>query len=129
MEQVYAQALFKMVEGGMEPKKAVTAVRERLIAEGREGLMSRIARAFSHIAQREMQKSGLVLTLAREKDSHAAHKEAKKFLDEMGASAKDLTTRIDETQIGGWRLEGREHLIDASYKKYLLSLYARATNS
>ncbi len=129
MEQAYAQALFKMVEGGMEPKKAVAAIRERLIAEGREELLPRIARAFSRIAQREMQRNGLVLTLAREKDARAAHKEAKKFLDGMGASAKDLTTRIDETQIGGWRLEGREHLIDASYKKHLLSLYARATNS
>ena len=82
MEQTYAQALFKMVEGGMDVKKAVAAIRERLIAQGREGLMSRIARAFSRIAQREMQKSGLVLTLAREKDSRAAHKEAEKFLDD-----------------------------------------------
>ena len=38
-----------------------------------------------------------------------------------------MKVRVDDSLIGGWRLEGRERLIDASYKELLLSIYNRAT--
>src|SRR3989338_7653539 len=127
MEQSYAQALWKMVEGGMTPAKAVRALQETLKVHGREALLPRIASAFARIAQRETKRSDVVLTLAREKDGRHAHKEIKEMLTRMGVTSKDLKTQIDDTLIGGWRLEGKETLVDASYKNQLLELYNRVT--
>jgi len=136
MESAYAQALWKMVEGGMTPAKAVRALQETLKTHGREALLPRIASAFARIAAREAKRTGVVLTVAREKDERRARSEAKKYLESMdiksaqGGSAlgRDLKTQVDDTLIGGWRLEGRETLTDVSYKKALLDLYVRVTS-
>jgi F0F1-type ATP synthase delta subunit len=128
METAYAQALWKMVEGGMTPAKAVHALRDTLKAHGREALLPRISTAFARIAEREAKKTSVVLTVAREKDERRAHRDIKGLLSQLGVEAKDLKTQVDDTLIGGWRLEGREHLADASYKKQLLELFSRATS-
>ena len=136
MQEAYAQALWKLVEGGMTPTKAVRALQETLKTHGREALLPRIASAFTRIAEREAKRSDVVLTVAREKDIHRARLEAKKYLEGMDAKSarggsalgRDLKTQVDDTLIGGWRLEGRETLTDASYKKALLDLYTRVTS-
>lgn len=127
MEIAYAQALWKMVDGGMTPAKAVRALHETLKMHGREALLPRIASAFVRIAERETKRTDVVLTVAREKDERRAHKEVKEILTRMGVETKDLKTQVDDTLIGGWRLEGREQLVDASYKSQLLELFNRAT--
>lgn len=127
MEQAYAQALWKMVEEGVEPKEAVAKLREVLARHGRETLLPRIGRAFARIAARERAKSAVVLSVAREKDARNAKQEAAGVLRELAAGAEDVEIRVDDSLIGGWRLEGRERLVDASYKKSLLSIYNRAT--
>ena len=127
METAYAQALWKMVEGGMTPVKAVRALQETLKTHGREALLPRIGSAFARIAERESKRNDIVLTVAREKDERRAHKETKELLSAMGIETKDLKTQVDDTLIGGWRLEGREQLVDASYKNQLLELFNRAT--
>ena len=127
METAYAQALWNMVGGGMKPGVAVHSLREMLMRQGREHLLPRIARAFARLAARDQQKNQIVLSIAKEKDAGAARRAIKGTLAEMNVSAKDVTTAVDETLIGGWRLEGREHLVDASFKKYLLDVYNRVT--
>ncbi len=119
----------KMIVKGMSSKEAVEAVRRLLVRTGRETLLPKIGRAFERIAHRERSKSEVVLTIARAADQRAAEKESSAALSNMKLSAKDVVTQIDESLIGGWRIEGREHLVDASFKKYLLSLYNRATQS
>lgn len=133
MEQHYAQALWKMVEGGqgkdsMSPHKAVSSLKEVLEREGRIALLPRIARAFERIAAKESNTSTMVLTVAREGDERAAKTAAKSVLAQLGADGSDLETQVDDTLIGGWRLEGRSVLIDESYKKRLLDLYARVVS-
>ncbi|MEK7156493.1 MAG: F0F1 ATP synthase subunit delta [Patescibacteria group bacterium] len=127
METAYAQALWKMVEEGMTPAKAVRALEVTLKVHGREALLPRIASAFVRLAERETKRSDVVLTVAREKDERRAHKEIKEMLTRMKVESKDLKTQIDDTLIGGWRLEGKETLVDASYKNQLLELYNRVT--
>ena len=74
-----------------------------------------------------MGKNGITLTVAREKDERSAKSAVKDVLADMNASTKDVSVKVDESLIGGWRLEGREMLVDASWKKSLLSIYNRAT--
>ncbi len=129
MEIAYAQALWKLIQNGKKPKEAVRALHEMLVRLGRVSLLPKIARAFGRIAERAQSQSGVVLSIAREKDERSAHKAVKGILSEMDVDAKDVTTQVDETLIGGWRLEGKEKLVDASFKKYLLQMYNAATTS
>lgn len=130
MEQAYAQALWKMIDDGMDHTKAVKSLHEILVAKGRAVLMPRIAKAFERIAAREIARSGMTLSVAHAKDESHAKTAAKKALEAMHVEApKHLHLKVDETLIGGWRLEGAGHLIDASYKKQLLSLYSAATKA
>jgi F0F1-type ATP synthase delta subunit len=129
MERNYAHVLWRLAGQGMEPAKAVRALYEYLKTNGREALMPRIATAFERLAAREDQKNTVTLSVAHEKDAPAAKVEAKELLAMLNLAAEDVAVRIDDSLIGGWRVEGREHLVDASFKKQLLSLYNRATQS
>lgn len=111
----------------MSPQKAVHAMRDILKIHGREALLPRIARAFARIAEREARRNDVILTIAREKDERPAQKAVAGLLSVMGIEAKDLKTQIDDSLIGGWRLEGKEQLVDASYKSQLLALFNRVT--
>src|SRR3989338_7805840 len=123
METAYAQALWRMVTDGKTPHAAVDALRTLLTREGREALLPRIARAFERLAEREMHKTDMILTVAREKDERAAKQKAKVILAKLKIETDDLKTRVDDTLVGGWRLEGRGMLVDASYKTQLLDMY------
>ncbi|HTR18796.1 MAG TPA: F0F1 ATP synthase subunit delta [Candidatus Paceibacterota bacterium] len=123
MEKSYAQALWQLVEEGMEPKKALHALVESLKVRGREALLPRIARAFERLATREMKKNAIIVSVAREKDTHKAKREVKAILEEIGADSKNLDVQLDESLIGGWRLEGKGVLVDKSFKKSLLDMY------
>jgi len=129
METAYAQALWKMVEGGMSPAKAVHALRDLLKARGREALLPRIGRAFARIAEREGKRTGVTLSVAREKDERDAKNAVKEILAKLDVEPKEVSIQVDESLIGGWRLEGRECLVDASYKRVLVDVYNAATRT
>ncbi|HUO50055.1 MAG TPA: F0F1 ATP synthase subunit delta [Candidatus Paceibacterota bacterium] len=128
MEKAYSQALWEMVERGMEPRAAVRALHESLKARGRDALMPRIAIAFERLAARENEKNSTTLIVAHAKDAHPHSREIKEVLDEIGVHPSDVRISVDPRMIGGWRLEGRGRLIDASHKKYLLDMYNRAVS-
>lgn len=127
MADSYARALWEMVARGMPPKKAVRALYDSLALRSRTDLIPRIAKAFARLAARHRRKENVVLTVAREKDERKAIAAAKELLERIGAVRSDVEMRFDDALIGGWRLEGRECLVDASYKRYLLDMYSRAT--
>jgi F0F1-type ATP synthase delta subunit len=127
MERMYAQALWEMAEKGMEPKKAVSALYEHLKLRGREALMPRIAKAFERLAARDDGKNTVTLTVAHEKDAHKAKSHIRDMLKKFQVAEADVAIRLDGSLIGGWRLEGKESLVDASFKKSLLEMYNRAT--
>lgn len=125
MENSYAQALWRMIEAGTQPKKAVRALYDQLCARGRQTLMPKVARSFERLAARDRGRNGVVLSVAATKEARSALTQTKKLLRDLDVGAKAVTTHVDETLIGGWRLEGRERLVDASFKKYLLDMYNR----
>ena len=109
--EAYAQALWQTIQRGTAPKKAIAS------------LLPRVGRAFTRIALREAKRTDITLSVARLKDTRAAKQSVKKLVSELRVEASDVKTAVDEHLIGGWRLEGRGTLVDASYKKHLLSLY------
>ena len=128
MEKAYAQALWQLIEGGMEPSKAVHAIHTQLEAQGRQELMPRIARAFERLAERVHARDTVTLTVADKAHEHTAHKAATATLKDLGIDAAEIETRVDHSLVGGWRIEGREHLVDASHKKHLLAIYHATTS-
>lgn len=127
MPHQYAHALWRSVERGMAPKKAVEALRTILQDSGKTALLPRIARELSRLAQERERKQTIVLSIAKDSDERTALAEVSELLEAVGADKSDIETRVDESLIGGWRFEGREMLVDASYKKQLLSMYNAAT--
>ena len=128
MENGYAQALWNIIRGGMEPTKAVHALHEQLKKSGRVSLAPRIARAFERIAARDRAHTAVVLTVADKKHEHTARTQAAAS-SKIDLTEKNVEVSIDPTLIGGWRLDARETLIDGSYKKHLLAIYRAATNA
>ena len=126
MENVYAQALWRAIEGGAKPHEAVQRMHESLERMGRLGLWPKIARAFSRLAQTRKSESEMTITVADTAHEHKMRNDAFAALVDLGIDAGNIETRVDPSIIGGWRLEGRGHLIDASYKNYLLDMYNRA---
>ena len=133
MEKAYAQALWTIIQkgpkAGMPPADAVRKLHDMLKVEGRVALMPRIAKAFARIAAQERDRSAVTLTVADAKHEHAALKSAGAAIEKLGLGRDEVAVNVDETLIGGWRLEGREALIDESYKKHLLAIYTAATHS
>ena len=111
---MYAQALFHLMQKGTDPKDAVAKVHAALEARGRVALLPQIARAFRRLAEREARKNHSTLTVANKQDE----KEAR-----VKSGAKDAELVVDENVIGGWRLEDKERLVDTTFRKQLLSIY------
>ena len=128
METAYAQALEKMIENGKKPKEAVRALYENLRRLGRASLFPKIGRAFERIAQRNHARNAIILSVAQAKEERAAQKAARTILSGMDFQDAAVTTHVDESLIGGWRLEGRERLMDNSYKRHLLDIYRTVTS-
>lgn len=124
MENSYATALWKMIGAGTAPNRAISTLREHLALRGRLALLPRIARAFARHATREQAKNTLTLSVGAA-GAAEAKREAEAVLSGMHIAEHDVETVVDETLIGGWRLEGREYLYDMSYKKFLLGMYNR----
>ena len=114
----YAQAIWKSVEKGADPHAVVASVHKKVLEEGRGDIMPKILNAFKRLAERESARNRTQVFVAREKDGKQA------FIESRVAEA-DIV--IDETLIGGWRLEDKERLVDASYKSMLLKMYNQVT--
>ena len=121
--EAYAQALWQIISAGGKPKSAVASLCEVLAAHGRSALLPRIGRSFARIALQETQKNSVVLTVAHEKDVKSAQKEIAVLLEARKIEKEDVKTAVDSNLSGGWRLQGRGELVDASYKKHLISIY------
>lgn len=124
MEQAYAQALKELIDSGKSPKQAVALIKNTLEARGRGGLLPRVGHAFARLMAREERKNGITLFIAETRDEKKAQKEASAFIPKD----QEVSVQIDDSLIGGWRLEGGGQVVDMSFKKQLLSLYNHATN-
>lgn len=119
MDKAYASALWVALQKGMDPKEAVRSLHDSLARRGRASLLPQIGRSFERIAMREMQKKRSQLVVADARHEKNARKES---------GGKDAELVVDASLIGGWRLEDKETLKDASWKSALLSIYGTVTN-
>lgn len=129
MPEMYAEALWQAIERGTKPKNAVESLSLLLEREGRMNLLPRIKGALARIASREASRRNISLSVAREKDIRSALKEVAPLLVQMEAARDGVVTNVAPELIGGWRLEGRNQLVDKSFKNQLLSIYKNVIHS
>jgi F0F1-type ATP synthase delta subunit len=129
MDKVYAQALWHVIKDGEDPAKAISSLHGVLVRRGHTGLLHKIAHAFKQQVAHVEQRNTVTLLVADKKDETQAKREAATSLVKLQLEDRHVITRVDHTLIGGWRTEGREHLVDASYKKFLLEIYESATKN
>lgn len=129
LQDTYATVLMRLVGKGQNPKDAIHSLSEVMARRGHSALLPKVTRAVARIAERAKRTQGVVLTIANKKDENNAKHEIASILKDMGIQEEDIETRVDETLIGGWRLEGRERLIDASHKNALLTMYEKITRA
>jgi F0F1-type ATP synthase delta subunit len=115
----YAHALMRLMEKE-KPAEAVKKLHALLEREGRANLMPAIGRAFERLAAKKQNQERATLTVAHAKDEAKARKES---------GAKDAELVLDETIVGGWRLEAEGELQDASWKTSLLTIYQNVTRA
>lgn len=116
--EMYAQALLTLIKNGENPKEVIARMHAALFAKGRAALLPRIVRSFSRLAHQDMRRHRSILYFAKSAEEKSAR---------AGARAPEAKAVVDETLIGGWRLEEGERLTDVSWKKHLLELYTRIT--
>lgn len=123
MERAYAQALWRTIEGSEKPDLALKRLREVLAKHGREALLPKIAVAFKRLAERASANETRLLVA----DEHHAKSAVKEMVTLLNREDGDVRVCVEPSLIGGWRLEERERVVDASFKNHLLSIYNQVT--
>jgi F0F1-type ATP synthase delta subunit len=117
----YSVGVLELIQEGMSPETALEKLRAMLSSRGHERLYPKILRELLTEATHAQSRSTATLTVARKDDSHALQTDIEKALHTLGATEHNVV--VDETITGGFIAEAKEHRIDQSYKKSLLTLY------
>ncbi len=118
--EVYAKAMFALSSAGKNASDVVSGAVKSLKARGALGLLPKVLSAYERLVERAGTQ-GAVLTVARETDKSGA-------LDASNAES-DIEVKVDESIIGGYRLESKGKLVDNSFKLQLLQVYRNATKA
>ncbi len=123
----YTTAVLELLGEGKTPESVIKRLKESLTRKGHTRLLPRILKRL--LIRIEAEEGALVpqVTLAKAKDENA-HKEKITHLLESLSTNSDYTLTIDETIVGGVVVKHEDKIIDASYKKQLLTLYRTLTS-
>jgi len=122
--RAYAHALLRATEGvsDEEGERIVERLLGLLPRRGHRELLPRIVREYERLARAFARRDKPVMRVARAGEGAALRSRAARHLQSWGA--KDTPTEeVDETLVGGYRLEYRGNVADASYKRMLIDLY------
>jgi len=86
------------------------------------GLLPKILTILEHAINRDKSQKA-TLVLARDSDKDKILEAVGDDFGKISTLKEDLNIKIDESIIGGYRLETSGDLIDESYKSRLLSIY------
>ena len=96
-----------------------------LTARGHLKLLPHIQSALQRISQARERRENIRVS-TRSPEAHRRFRGSiETYVKEFGGQNTDVEEIIDENIIGGFRIEGKDHLVDASYRKMLLELYKK----
>ena len=118
--KLYAKALKEVLSEGFNVDKAIANFIAMLKRRGALRLLPKIALEFESIEKRtEAYKP--TLSVARDSDFAKA-------VNDAGVDKSSVAKNVDETLIGGYKIEQNGTLVDTSYKRALLDIYRKITN-
>jgi len=117
---VYAKAMLELAKSGKSDDDIVKGLLKSLKARGSLALLPKVANAYTRLLNKDS-SARPVLTVARESD-------VKEALSLSGTDA-GIDIKIDDSIIGGYRLEEGGKLLDNSFKAKLLQAYRSATKA
>lgn len=116
----YAEALIAVLNAGHDPKQTLARLDEVLARRGHMKLKPAILR---HTYIRLQERTAAArLSVAVKEDAVKYTKEAESFLRDRDIAGSPEVV-VDETLIGGFKLEGGNTSLDRSYKRALIDLY------
>lgn len=121
----YSKAVSELIRDGMTFDTALTNLKRMLQARGHTRLYRKILTLLIIDSEKEEKENAVTLILAHKEDEAKYSKEIKEART-MG-NTETHQTRIDQTIIGGFIIQGGQQRIDQSYKRRLLTLYRSLT--
>ncbi len=115
-----AHALKNAISDGLNVDTAVKNFIAALKRRGMLNILPKVLLQLQHIEDRASTCKPS-LSVAKEADYKSA-------LKEFGANEADVTKNIDNTLIGGYKLEKDGKLTDTSYKRQLLDIFYKIKN-
>lgn len=121
----YAEALYQLTQDEKDSSKVVGNLIALLQKKGHMKLLPNILHSFEAKLAVGRDSQTLTFVCAREKDFEKFKNELTDHFEHADAKFTDQV--IDDSIIGGYILKKDEVVVDASYKKKLLTLYQSAT--
>lgn len=118
--KVLAQALKATIKEGLSVDEAVKNFVEALRRRGMLRILSKVAYEFELLEKREMSYKP-TMSVARESDFDQAFRDS-------GVDTSNVVKKIDDTLIGGYKVEQGGELTDTSYKRQLLDIFYKIKN-
>ncbi len=123
----YAQALYnKAHEKGARQESVAKDFIELMRARGQLKLLSPVLSEYRKIVETASRRSRVIARVAKEKDVRTYHDEIEKVLKDMGIDEKPERI-IDESVVGGVRIESHGAIYDRTYRRGLLELFRQIT--
>lgn len=118
----YAQALKEIIRDGKGNEETIGVSFVNLLKKkGHIKLLPQILKEFEKFSEKDIDTKQVVLTVARIADENRFKSDALQYI--TGFDEGHLKTKIDESLVGGFKIETKDIVVDASYKKKLLNLY------
>ena len=118
MKKLYAQALHRVKDKGVDEETLITNLMKHLKEKGREKLLPGILRELKVLKEQQKYQKGMI-EVARESEKAHATEAAKS----AGITTNDI--RINPSLIRGWCARSGSTLVDRSAKRSLIDLYER----
>ena len=118
----YAKALISAAKTEKDTDALLAHFLDVLKKRGVLGLLPKILTILEHAINRDKSQKA-TLVLARDSDKDKILEAVGDDFGKISTLKEDLNIKIDESIIGGYRLETSGDLIDESYKSRLLSIY------
>lgn len=118
----YTKALLDLIHDGTPVDEVLAGVQKVMAARGHDRLYGKVLRNALRVLSARNEYAGAFVSVARKSDIAAHEAAIKEALAHLGAEP-EYEVGVDEALIGGYVVQAKNTLIDASYKKALVKLY------
>jgi F0F1-type ATP synthase delta subunit len=118
----YAHAAYQVINSGHGVDETLTKLKSVMQTRGSARLYPRVLKELVALLEKHVHRTVTTVTVARVKDISRHDLDIEKALMSLEA-AKEYTTVVDPTIVGGFKISKYDRVIDSTYKRRLVTLY------